>query len=151
MQCAKLLMSDCVEDVQEGTCMEHIKQVYNMLADEQSKDIYIHRINYLITGKSCYLDYIVDTYVPDLQRVKVSLAQDLENRFGGRDVIIWGCGYYVQTNWMSIEDIKGLICFCDRNKKLQEEGFHGYQVITPNTLLERHSNAVVVIGTGNLL
>ncbi len=129
--------------------MKQLKQGYDMLEDEDSKDIYIHKVNYLVTGKSCYLDHIVDVCVPDLKRAECSLAQDIEDRFSGLDVVIWGCGYVVRNNIERWKEIKRLLCFCDRDSRKQKEGFFGFPVISPEELLSNHTNAVVVIGTGN--
>lgn len=52
--------------------MEQLKQVYDMLEDEESKDIYINRANYLITGKTCYLEHIIDMCVAELKQSKHS-------------------------------------------------------------------------------
>lgn len=129
--------------------MEQLKQVYDMLEDEESKDIYINKVNYLVTGKSCYLDHIIDICVPDLKRMKCSLAQDIRNRFPGFDVIIWGCGYTVRNNIECCKEIEKLICFCDRDSRKQKEGYWGFPVISPEELLSSHTDAVIVIGTGN--
>lgn len=131
--------------------MEQLKQIYDMLEDEESKDIYINKVNYLITGKSCHLDHIIDICVPDLKRMKCSLAQDIRDRFPGFDVVIWGCGYSVQNNIECCKEIEKLICFCDRDSRKQKEGFLGFPVISPEELLSKHTDAVIVIGTGNYL
>ncbi len=129
--------------------MEQVKQVYGMLEDEESKDIYIHRMDYLVTGNPCYLDHIIDAYVPDLKRKGCSLAQDLDDRFHGLDVIIWGCGYSVRNNTGCWKGIGKLLCFCDRDSRKQKEGFFGFPVISPEEVLSNHTDAVIVIGTGN--
>ncbi len=89
--------------------MEQLKQVYDMLEDEVSKDIYIHKVNYLVTGKSFYLDHIIDICVSDLKCAESSLAQDIEDRFSGLEsnhtdaVIVIGTGNY-------FEEIKAELC-----------------------------------------
>jgi len=129
--------------------MEQLKQVYDILEDEVSKDIYINKVNYLVTGRTFYLNHIIDVCVPDLKRVKCSIAQDIEDRFSGLDVIIWGCGYSVRNNIKCWKEIKKLICFCDRDSGKQKEGFFGFPVISPKELFSNHTDAVIVIGTGN--
>ena len=129
--------------------MEQIKQVYDMLEDEISKDIYINKANYLVTGKSCYLEHIIDTCVPELKRSKCSLAQDIRKGFPGLDVVIWGCGYLVRNNIECCKEIERLVGFCDHDRKKQKEGFLGFPVIAPEELFLNHKDAVIVIGTGN--
>lgn len=129
--------------------MEQIKQVYDMLEDEASKDIYINKVNYLITGKSCYLEHIIDVCVPELKRSRHSLARDIRDRFHGLDVVIWGCGYLVQNNIGCCKEIERLVGFCDYDSKKQRDGFCGFPVISPEELWLNHKDAVIVIGTGN--
>lgn len=120
-----------------------------MLEDEKSKDIYINKINYLVTGKPCYLDHIIDACVPELKYADCSLAQDIRDRFPGLDVVIWGCGYSVRIHTGCWKEVENLICFCDRDSSKQREGFFGFPVISPEELFSNHTDAVIVIGTGN--
>lgn len=129
--------------------MTELNQVYNMLEDEESRDIFINRINYWITGKEKYLQYIIDKYVPDVGKEKGLLHQNIEERYGDKDVIIWGCGHYVETNIGCWEQIKNLKCFCDCNIEKQQKGYLGYAVISPEELFTTYADAVVVIGTSN--
>lgn len=129
--------------------MKQIKQVYDMLEDETSKDIYINKVNYLVTGKSCYLEHIIDVCVPELKRSKCSLAQDIRKKFPGLDVVIWGCGYLVQNNIEFCKEIERLIGFCDHDSKKQRDGFCGFPVISPEELWLNYKDVVIVIGTGN--
>lgn len=39
------------------------------------------KANYLVTGKSRYLEHIIDVCVPELKRSKCSLAQDIRKEF----------------------------------------------------------------------
>lgn len=127
--------------------MEQLKQVYDMLEDEESKDIYINRADYLMTGKSCYLEHIIDTYVPELKRSEHSLAQDIKERFPEQKVVVWGIGYVLQHNIECCKEIEKLCGFCDHDISKQKEGFLGFSVISPEELLANYKNEVIVIGT----
>lgn len=55
----------------------------------------------------------------------------------------------MQNNIECCKEIEKLICFCDQDSRKQKEGFAGFPVISPENLLANHSDAVIVIGTGN--
>ncbi len=55
----------------------------------------------------------------------------------------------MRNNISCWKEIKKLFCFCDRDNRKQKEGFFGFPVISPEKLLSNHTDAVIVIGTGN--
>ena len=47
-----------------NNCLNGWKTVYDMLEDEESKEIYLNKLSWLISGKYKYLRKIVSTYAP---------------------------------------------------------------------------------------
>ena len=44
--------------------LEKYRKVYSMLGDEESRNIYLNRLNWLISGDLKYIDKIVTAYLP---------------------------------------------------------------------------------------
>lgn len=72
--------------------MKKVMEVFDMLEDDISKDIYLHRLNYLLTGNFNYLKTIVDRYLLEIKRSDRELCEDLEIAHRNQNVIIWGLG-----------------------------------------------------------
>ena len=45
---------------------ERLMNVYSWLEDDISKEVFLARINYLITGNEAYIDALVRKYLPEL-------------------------------------------------------------------------------------
>lgn len=129
--------------------IEKCKKVYHFLEDEESKEIYINRLNFLISNEVKYIESIVNKYVPELRPRNVELYQDIENCSKTKPVIVWGCGNNVKIYYHQLLKIKNLKFFCDRNDSLQNNGFKEYKVISPEDLYRLYPDAIIVIGTTN--
>jgi len=122
--------------------------VYNMLEDEESKDIYLKRLNYLISGKSKYIDDIVTAYLPNVPLFKETALDDIKNALPeDRKIILYGAGSKGRDvlNWFS--DDKRFAGFCSQTKEKQENGYCGWPVISPEELLARKDMSVIISTT----
>ena len=117
--------------------MKEYIYIYRMLEDKESKDIWLSRLNYLITGDYTYIDYIVENYCSKVYN-EYSGGVNLDKK---SEVIFYGAGE--RAKYMRIPvNVK---LFCDQDEKKQKEGFRGYQVISVDELIKRHRNADIVI------
>ncbi len=113
--------------------------VYKLLEDEESRDIWLNRLNYLITDDDRYIERIIDRYC---NKVFSGRAEgDVLSNGNKKEVIFYGAGERVSH--IRIPD--AVTMFCDRDAKKQEEGFRGYQVISLEELAADHRCADIVI------
>lgn len=125
-----------------------LKEVYELLEDEQSKDIYLNRLNYLITGDYSYISHIVERYVPELEPLNgKAISSLLTSLDDDRPIFLYGAGEDARANLHYFQGDARIKGFCDRDKNKQKEGCEGYPVISPEQLLADHSGANIIIST----
>jgi len=131
----------------EGT-LENYRKVYGMLADQESRDIYLNRLNWLISGDLKYFSNIIEEYLPQLpdwpkrfrevvQNMKASLPPD-------RNIVFYGAGQFAPSVLSSWGDDERVIGFCSQTKSKQKNGYLGYPVMSPEELLARRDLSVVL-------
>jgi len=124
------------------------RYIYNILEDKESRDIYLNRLNWLISGDHKYIQNIVSAYLPGLpdrakafetavESIKAALPFD-------RDVVLYGAGEFAPNILHFFREDTRLIGFCSRTKSKQENGYLGYPVISPEELLSRKDLSVVI-------
>lgn len=122
--------------------MDDLRNIYNMLEDEESKDIFLKRLNYSVTGDYKYIDEMVEAYAPEFSRKardrwRASLPKD-------RDIVLYGTGIYATMMMDEWDHDKRIIGFCSGLKEQQGKDFLGYPVMSPEELLSRRDLTVVV-------
>ena len=117
-----------------------------MLEDEQSRYIYRKRLNWLITRDYHYIGDILDRYSPNARIYPNRTIEEIEKSIGNRQIIIYGAGgdavFYISYLRKINKDL--VIGFCDRDAKLQTQGFYGYRVLSPLELT-LHMDAVIIV------
>ncbi|MBS6506841.1 MAG: FkbM family methyltransferase [Paraclostridium bifermentans] len=127
-----------------------LEKVYRWLCDLESKEIFLNRLNYNITGDFRYISNIVDKYV---QRISdnfswKNLTSRIKNLTYETKIVIYGAGgegdalYWILKSSGIEVDV-----FCDRNTSLS--GSKIIPVISPKQLFDDYkSNKIaIVIGT----
>lgn len=123
------------------------REVYNALEDEESKDIYLNRLNFLISDDYKYMRHVIDNYVPELAALNNKAIPDLIATLPEeKPIILYGAGEDAKANLHYFEEDSRFKGFCDRDTKKQRDGFEGYTVISPEELL-KDSSASIVIST----
>lgn len=122
--------------------MDDLRNIYSMLEDEESKDIFLKRLNYSVTGDYKYVDEMVEAYAPEFSRKardrwRASLPKD-------RDIVLYGTGIYAAMMMDEWDHDKRIIGFCSGLKEQQGKDFLGYPVMSPEELLSRRDLTVVV-------
>ena len=125
--------------------IEPYANVYRMLADEVSRDIYIHRLNYLVSGDYRYIREIVTQYLPELSPLDGRTVEELRAAMPlDRKIVLYGAGAFGKELLPYWEDNKRFLGFCSHTEKKQKEGYLGYPCISPEELLRRRDAAVVI-------
>lgn len=120
-------------------------RVYQMLADDESRDTYLNRLNFLISGDLKYIRKIIRRYYPafdfptpaDLRR---TLSKD-------KKIVLYGAGRMGEFSLQYWKDDERFIGFCSGTKEQWENGYLGYPVISPEELLSRKDLNVVISTT----
>lgn len=128
--------------------IKRFRRVYEMLEDEESRDIYLTRLNWLISDDKRYIDQIVDRYLNGIPS-QTALQQEILARMrgampAGRKIVLYGAGKTGRDLidlWKEDERFFG---FCSQSKKQQECGYLGYPTISPEELLLGKEFSVVI-------
>lgn len=129
--------------------VQDLAKVHQMLADDESKDIYLNRLNYLITGNLEYIKEIVRTYLPDVGPGKARNLDDLITVLPkDRNFVLFGAGKFGQSLLCFVEHDKRFAGFCSSTKRRQQTGCAGYPVMSPEELLSRKDLSVIVAACG---
>ena len=130
------------------TAIQKYQAVYQMLEDEESRFIYINRLNYLISGEMKYIENIVDAYLPELPHWgSINIEQFLAKLPAERKFVLFGAGCKGQEVLPLFRDDKRFAGFCSSTKEKQQKGFLGYPVISPEELLSRKDMSVIISST----
>lgn len=125
--------------------LEQYRKIYEMLEDEESRDIYLDRIDYLISHDPKYIKHIVDTFVPDLPFYGGATVEDLKRSIPkDRKVVLYGAGTDAKSHVRHWMDDDRFIGFCSQTKEKQKNGYLGYPVMSPEELLSRKDLSVVI-------
>ena len=57
--------------------IKQLFSIYNWLEDEQSKEIYLNKLNFLVTGNYEYMHKIISKYVPDMAALNEKAIPEL--------------------------------------------------------------------------
>lgn len=125
-----------------------LKNVYEMLSDSESKDIYLNRLNYLITGKYYYFEQIIRKYLPEIPVLESGGITELISKLPqDREIILYGAGSDGEEVLPYFKELKNFSCICDKDVEKQKAGFHGYKVISPKELISNYQNQCVFVST----
>lgn len=123
-------------------------KIYQMLEDDESKDIYLKRLCYLISGDFRHIRELVGSHRPDLVpwngKNTDHLFIDLPKN---RNFVLYGAGRDARHILPYVENDRRFIGFCSRTKRKQEKGYLGYPVMRPEELLSRKDLSVVISTT----
>lgn len=131
---------------------EKIREVYHLLEDDISKDIFLNRVLWNITGEKKYIDEIVSVYFERMKKTwespgLVEEVKKMRDLIGKRRVIIYGignCGFVTLALFCSEMKDADLVAVCDRSAAKGSE-FYGYTVIKAEDIMEQYEDAAVLI------
>ena len=128
---------------------EDLDRIYNALADEESKEWFNVRVEYMITRDTdafytslfkLVKKYPYEWHYPGFERLLKGKS------YSG--IIIYGCGH----NGKLIKEILDtcgytITCWCDSNQEIWGKEINGRKIISPNQLIESYKDYIVVIGS----
>lgn len=130
--------------------MRAAAMVCSMLTDDISRDIYIKRFSYLLSGNYQYIEDMIKKHLPRLTpRKRGGMGTAAEQLPEGQEFVLYGAGDEAEKCMKYFVSQENFVGFCDRNEEKQRKGFHGYPVISPQCLFEEHSGARVLVSTIN--
>lgn len=125
--------------------IQDLTKVYQMLEDDESRDIYLNRLNYLISENDKYIEKIVRTYLPGLPLLSKKTIADLPAYLPkDRKIVLYGAGGLGAELLPYFAGDKRFLGFCSGTESKQRNGYLGYPVISPKKLLERKDLSVVI-------
>lgn len=123
---------------------ENYKKVYQMLEDEESRDIYLSRLSYLLSGEYKYIENILTSYMPDISSQRQLIERLLADLPASRGIVLYGAGGKGAQVLQFLKGDKRFIGFCSNNQLKQAAGYLGYPVMKPEELLKRKDLTVLV-------
>jgi len=125
--------------------MSIYSSVYQMLEDDESRDTFLNRLNYLISGDHQYIKNIIGKYYPTFNfPTPADLRKFLPK---DRKVVLYGAGRAGRFSLQYWKDDDRFIGFCSGTKADQQNGCLGYPVMSPEELLSRKDLNVVISTT----
>lgn len=129
--------------------IETLKKIYNWLEDDISKEIYLNRLNYLVSGDLHFIAEMGEKHCEDLCRREFPNYIEINPK---DEIVLYGCGYFgklfikeenadnkYNTNLYNIKYI------CDKNETVQKNGYDSYVVKSPEYLFKNYNGEQVII------
>lgn len=131
--------------MEKSLSISDFSKIYQMLEDDESKDIYLKRLCYLISHDVKYIRELVSSYRPDLTPQNGKNPSDLITDLPqGKSFVLYGAGADAYRILPIVENDRRFIGFCSRTKQKQENGYLGYPVMSPEELLSRKDLSVII-------
>lgn len=128
--------------------MKNLSDIYGMLEDDLSKEIYLNRFNWLVTGDYKFVEEIAKKSHPDVPVWNQQEESDFVNILPkNKKIIFYGAGSFAERLIPYLDKESMDIEFCDSSMEKQKKGFHGYKVISPEELIKMKEEKIVVICT----
>jgi len=118
-----------------------------MLEDEESRDIYLNKLNWLISWNEKYLEAILTQYVPAARlcsKIEIVDIKDFAPLPQNRKIVLYGAGQVGRALLSHFQNDERFIGFCSHTKEKQKKGYFGWPVISPEELLARKDMSVVI-------
>ena len=129
--------------------ISELRKIYDYLSDEESREIFRLRMEFLITGDYHPIEIITRKYLPMLQSSPINSVDEILKISGGKRIVCYGAGddaLFYADYWREFPQGK-IVAFCDRTSELQGTGFLGYKVISPEQLQADYKDAFIIISS----
>lgn len=130
--------------------LNNIKMVYSYLEDDISKDIFVNRLLYSITGDLRYIDVMVRNNVKEFADSGININSNaikdkVKEVAETKKIVIYGAGQIGLELYREIGEY--ITYFCDRDIEKQKRDIDGHKVISPEELIANKEEYAVVIGS----
>lgn len=129
----------------EAEIMELFRQIYAMLEDEESKYIYLNRLNYLISRDFGYMENIIDKFVRKSNNTTVE--EWIEALPPEKPIILYGAGNDAMISLPYFNKDPRFIGFCDRDENKQKSGIARHKVFSPEDCFNKLEDITIVISS----
>lgn len=128
--------------------LESLNDIYGMFGDELSRELYLDRLNWLVTEDYTYIERIVKKSHPDVPVWNGCEEKEFVNILPeNKKVVFYGTGSFSRRLIPYLNGKSAELVFCDGNVKKQKEDFYGYKVISPEELVGMKEPKSIVICT----
>ncbi len=129
----------------ENNGIRALSKVYSLLEDGISREIFLAQLNHLVSGRSKYIDDIVEKYLPHIPiRNGLDICDLLTTIPQESQIVLYGAGMDLAMNIESFKADKRIVAICDADKDKQGESLYGYTVISPEQLIENPTYSVII-------
>lgn len=126
-----------------------LRKIYGCLSDEESREIFRLKMEYLLTGDYHSIEAITNKFLPQMQTAPIYPVEKILELSGTRPIVCYGAGdnaSFFADYWRGFPSGK-IAAFCDQKKELQRTGFLRYKVISPEQLKAEYKDVFVVISS----
>lgn len=128
-----------------------LAHIYSMLEDQESREVFCARMNWLMTGNYRYIADITERYRPELVGYPYISVDKALHVIKDSPVIFYGAGgdaYFYRDYWKSF-DSKQVIGFCDADREKQKNGFCGEKVLSPEEAVNHKEAYFLIMSSGH--
>lgn len=123
--------------------IETINFVYNKLCDEESKETFEAKLNYIISGES---DEFCDWFLTKYKNIYCPELNKFEKEDQNKKYIIFGGGYEGRKTYKILKACnKKIVAWSDNNRNLWGKIIEGLPVIAPGKLMSKYQNEIIII------
>ena len=134
---------------------ENEKKVYDLLQDEESKQIFLNKLLFNVTSDCKYVDRMVRECIK-LSDIERNLGKEIHRKdidrlykfIGNKKVIVYGAGQngiICAALFNKIMKDVDVAAFCDKSPEKQKHKFYGFDVIDFGMLVNKYSDCVIII------
>lgn len=130
--------------------METIQRIYQMLEDDESREIYMNRLAYNISGEDKYVLPLINTVFQHrgprgYNRANYwGIDEALEKVPQNHEFLLYGAGLDGKHLLSLVKRRAGFAGFCSSTTVKQKNGYLGYPVMSPEELMSRRDLYVVI-------
>jgi len=127
--------------------LNRAKEIYNYLMDEESRDVFINKMMYTVSGDYSFINTIVDKYASKNDRVcNPEFEKKLNNSISDKNipVIIYGAGIVGKLIYTMVPKER-MLCFCDMNKDLEGREIDGIKIVSPEEIYKEKKDAYIIL------
>lgn len=132
----------------EQEVMQNFKEIYAMLKDDLSRELYVNRLAWLVTGDFGYVEKIVKKSHPNMPVWKRGNEEDfILDLPPEKGIVCYGAGSFAKRMLPYMQKHFKQIVFCDASREKQANGYYGYSVCSPEEAVKNGKDKSFIICT----
>lgn len=128
---------------------DNIKDIYESMVDQKSKNMFIYKLTYEITGDYEYLYKFLSENFKDNNGNTIEYK--IRNKYIDRNLIIYGALNSAKFRYDLLNkfNLNNISYFCDKDIDKQKNGLCGKRVVSPEYLQKNYDNEIISIESQN--